>query len=204
MAPSVLYLVVVCAGILAVRSARGEHRAAAALEVTESTGKTGASPGTTVRSVSYRPHMSMRMRKEDKIEVLASLPLFESCTKRELGDIASIMIEVERPAGTYLTREGQDGGLMFVVVDGRAEVLAHDGDRNHKVIGRLGSGDVVGELSLIDGRARSASVRSVTDVRLLEIVQDDFNRLVHRSPKFVRNLLRSLSLRVRQAEALTS
>ena len=57
-------------------------------------------------------------------------------------------------------------------------------------IGRLGPGDVVGELSLIDGQVRSASVRAITDVRVLEIASDDFRTLVNTSPNFVRNLLR--------------
>ena len=101
---------------------------------------------------------------------------------------------------------------MFFIVDGQAEVLA-GGDENAsvsvaadgvKVIGRLEAGDVVGELSLIDGQVRSASVRAVTDVRLLEIVSDDFNALVHRSPSFVFSLLKALSLRVREMDLLTS
>jgi len=149
--------------------------------------------------------MSKRLRREEKIELLAKLPLFENCTKRELGSIAAIMVEADKPRGSFLTREGQDGGLMFVIVRGEAEVLAHDDStEGHRVIGHLDTGDVVGELSLIDGRARSATVRAVTDVRLLEIVQDDFQALVTSSPKFVRNLLRALSLRVREMDTLTS
>ncbi len=150
--------------------------------------------------------MAKRLRKEEKVELLGRLPLFENCTKRELADIASIMVEAAKPAGAHLTRQGQDGGLMFVLVEGRAEVLAGD-DRAAgaaQVIGQLGPGDVVGELSLIDGHARSASVRAVTDVTLLEIVSDDFIELVHRSPSFVLSLLRALSLRVRETEMLTS
>ena len=150
--------------------------------------------------------MPKRLRKDEKIERLARLPLFESCTRRELGDIASIMVETERPAGTYLTREGQDGGLMFVIVEGQAEVVtgapATDGRSRTRVIRRLEPGDPFGELSLIDGHTRSASVRAATDVRLLEIAADDFYKLVNGSPKFVRNLLRALSIRVREMEAL--
>ena len=150
--------------------------------------------------------MPRRLRKEEKIERLAGLPLFESCTRRELGDIASIMVETERPAGTFLTREGQDGGLMFVIVEGQAEVLtgagASNGSGRTRVIRRLEPGDPFGELSLIDGHVRSASVRAVSDIRLLEIAADDFHKLVNRSPKFVRNLLRALSIRVREMEAL--
>ncbi|HMC40497.1 MAG TPA: cyclic nucleotide-binding domain-containing protein [Acidimicrobiales bacterium] len=150
--------------------------------------------------------MGKRLRKDDKIDLLARLPLFENCTRRELGEIASIMVESERPSGAVLTREGQDGGLMFVIVEGTADVLAGPArdPSGRRVIGRLQAGDVVGELSLIDGRARSASVIATSPVHLLEIASDDFEKLVHRSPKFVKALLRSLSIRVREIESLVS
>lgn len=152
--------------------------------------------------------MANRLRKEEKVDLLGRLPLFEHCTKRELGEIASIMVEAERPAGSLLTREGKDGGLMFVLVEGEAEVLAGGEESASpdglKVIGRLQAGDVVGELSLIDGQVRSASVRAVSDVRLLQIVSDDFKALVHQSPSFVLSLLKALSLRVREMDLLTS
>ena len=150
--------------------------------------------------------MHKRLRKEEKVELLAQLPLLENCTKKELAEIASIMVEAERPAGAYLTREGQDGGLMFVIAEGTADVVTGDGGdpARRKVIGHLGPGDVVGELSLIDGKVRSASVVASSPVHLLEIAADDFQKLVYRSPKFVKALLRSLSLRVREVESLTS
>jgi CRP-like cAMP-binding protein len=156
--------------------------------------------------VGYRPDMAKRLRKEDKVELLGRQMLFESCTRKELGEIASIMVEAERPAGTYLTREGQTGGLMFLIVEGTADVVAGGGadGQTARILGRLQAGDVVGELSLIDGMARSASVVASTPVHLLELAGDDFDRLVHRSPKFVKALLRSLSLRVREMDALTS
>lgn len=145
------------------------------------------------------PPMAKRLRKDEKVDLLGRLTLFENCTRKELGDIASIMVEAERPAGTSLTREGQDGGLMFVLLEGTADVVA-----SGKVIGHLGAGDVVGELSLIDGKQRSASVVSSSTVRVLELVSDDFKKLVYSSPKFVKALLRSLSIRVREMDALTS
>lgn len=148
--------------------------------------------------------MPKRLRKDEKIELLAGLALFENCTRKELGQITSITVESERRAGTYLTREGQDGGLMFILVEGEADVISGAGpEGGGKVIGRLHCGDVVGELSLIDGHVRSASVRAATDVRVLELTCDEFSRLIFDSPKFVRALLRSLSLRVREMEALT-
>lgn len=145
--------------------------------------------------------MPHRLRKSDKISILVHLPLFESCTQKELGAVASITVEATRPAGTVLTREGHDGGLMFVIVEGEAQVVA---GAKPRVIGRLGPGDVVGELSLIDGQARSASVKAVTDLRVLEINADDFGKLFKEQPKFVLNLMRALSARVREMEALTT
>jgi CRP/FNR family cyclic AMP-dependent transcriptional regulator len=139
--------------------------------------------------------MPKRILKRDKIDVLSRLALFETCSKRELGQVASISVQAHHPAGTVLTREGQTGGLLFVIIDGEAEVI-----RNGKKIGTLGAGDVVGELSLIDGRARSANVRAVTDVDVLEITQDDFQHLVRQSPEFVRNLLGALAARIREMD----
>jgi CRP-like cAMP-binding protein len=139
--------------------------------------------------------MVTRFLQRDKIAILSRLPLFERCTKRELAAIASATVDTEKPAGSIMTRAGRDGGLMFVLVDGEAEV-----ERNSTVIKRLGPGDVVGELSLIDGRPRSANVRAVTDVRVLEFARDDFRRLADGSPKFVMNLLRALALRIRDMD----
>jgi CRP-like cAMP-binding protein len=85
---------------------------------------------------------------------------------------------------------------MFVILDGQAEV-----EKDGTVLGRLGPGDVIGELSLIDGRPRSANVRAVTDLKVLELAQDDFKSLVDTSPQFVQSLLRALSLRIREMDS---
>lgn len=142
--------------------------------------------------------MVKRLLKNEKAEVLSRLSLFEACSRHELGLVASISVQSRRPAGTVLTREGQDGGLLFVILEGEAEVR-----RDGRKLRTLGKGDVIGELSLIDGQARSASVVAITEVEVLEIADDDFMKLVRDSPKFVKNLLRALSIKVREMDALT-
>ena len=139
--------------------------------------------------------MVTRFLQRDKIAILSRLPLFETCTKRELSSIASAAVDTERRAGSILTREGRDGGLMFVIVDGEAEV-----ERDGTVIKRLGPGDVIGELSLIDGLPRSANVKAATDVRVLELTREDFIELANQSPKFLMNLLRALAMRIRDMD----
>lgn len=127
--------------------------------------------------------------------MLATLPLFEACTRRELDQIAEISVEARKPAGSVLTREAQAGGIAFVLLDGTAEVR-----RGENVLGTLGPGDMVGELSLIDGRPRSATVHALSDLHVLEINSDDFGELLDKAPHFTRNLLRSLSLRIRDMD----
>ncbi|HLI02596.1 MAG TPA: cyclic nucleotide-binding domain-containing protein [Acidimicrobiales bacterium] len=136
-----------------------------------------------------------RFGKNDKVDVLAKLPLFARCSRRELGRIADICVEEEKKAGSVLTHEGQAGGVAFVIVEGDAEVR-----QGRRVLGSVGPGEVIGELALIDGRPRSASVHATTDLRVLEISSDDFSTLLDDMPHFTRNLLVSLSLRIRQMD----
>lgn len=135
------------------------------------------------------------MRKAEKIEALAALPLFEHCTRRDLTAVAAASVEEDFPRGSVLTREGQRGGLAFVLLSGSATAR-----RNNRSIGTLGPGSIVGELSLVDGRERSATVTVDEDARVLAINGDDFARLVAQSPRFTVALLRTLAGRIRDAD----
>jgi CRP-like cAMP-binding protein len=136
-----------------------------------------------------------RWAKSEKVGVLAKIPLFEACSRRDLAQVAEISVEAELPAGSVLTRQDHDGALAFVVLEGEVEVT-----RGDMVLGTLGAGDMAGELSLIDGRPRSANVAATTDVRVLQIAAEDFDALLDRSPQFTKNLLRSLSHRIRDMD----
>jgi CRP-like cAMP-binding protein len=139
--------------------------------------------------------MPIRFLKRDKIQLLSRLPLFETCSQRDLAKVADVSVQAHKPAGSILTREGRDGGLLFVILDGEAEIV-----RDGQVLGTLERGDVVGELSLIDGYPRSASVRAVTDVELLQIPASDFRVLLQESPKLVISLLEALAHRIRDMD----
>jgi CRP/FNR family cyclic AMP-dependent transcriptional regulator len=139
---------------------------------------------------------SSDMRKSEKLAVLANLPLFEHSTKRELALVADITVSANLRAGTVLTREGQVGGLAFVILEGTATV-----SRGGEVIGTAGPGEMVGELSLIDGKPRSARTEAKTDMHVLQINYKDFKPLVDKSPNFTHNLLRALAGRIRDMDA---
>ncbi len=124
------------------------------------------------------------------------MPLFSTCTKRQLGQVAALTVAADLPKGTVMTRQGAVGGLAYVIATGRAEVT-----RDGKPIAHLGPGDVVGELSLIDGKPRSATVTATTDLEVLELDREDLLTLMRKAPPVVRKLLEALAQRVREVDS---
>ncbi len=136
-----------------------------------------------------------RMSREDKITHLQEIPLLEGCTRGQLRAIARIAEVREVPEGTVLTRRGEPGEEFFVIVDGRARVEVTPRKR-----GRLGPGDFFGEISLLDGGPRSATVTAETAMRLLVIGRRHFSRLLRELPDLGRAIMGVLARRLRQAE----
>ncbi len=139
--------------------------------------------------------MTLRLRKTDKVERLGALGLFASCNRRELGHIAEVVVEEERPAGSVLTREGHDAGVAFVIVEGSAEVT-----KGGRSLAQLGPGDIVGELSLLDGLPRAATVTAVTATQILVISREDMARLLQEIPELIPKLFSVLTARIRQLD----
>jgi CRP-like cAMP-binding protein len=137
--------------------------------------------------------------RDRKVELLARLPMFGALSRRELGQLAAVSVPDQLAPGAVLTRQGQKGGLAYVIAEGSAEVV-----RGSRRLAVLGPGDVVGELSLIDGAPRSATVRALTPLEVLEISASDLNRLVRKSPGVRRRLLEALAGRLRQADRLSA
>ena len=131
-----------------------------------------------------------------RIELLARMPLFSTCSKRQLAQVAALTVPADLPKGTVMTRQGAVGGLAYVIATGQAEVT-----RDGKRIARLGPGDVVGELSLIDGKQRSATVTATTDLEVLELDREDLLTLMRKAPPVVRKLLEALAQRVREVDS---
>jgi CRP-like cAMP-binding protein len=124
------------------------------------------------------------------------MPLFSTCSKRQLAQVAALTVAADLTKGTVMTHQGAVGGLAYVIVTGQAEVT-----RDGKQIARLGPGDVVGELSLIDGKPRSATVTATTDLEVLELDGEDLRTLMKKAPPVVRKLLEALAQRVREVDA---
>ena len=130
-----------------------------------------------------------------RIDHLRRVSLFNDCTDEELRRIADISKTVETPAGTVVTQMGTPGDSFFFIVDGRVSVQTPVG-----VGDPLRPGDFFGEMSLLDGEPRSATVTAMTDLRLLVVDRLHFWRLLGETPDLMRRILMVLSRRVRRLE----
>jgi CRP-like cAMP-binding protein len=138
---------------------------------------------------------SGRMPQDEKIRHLQKVDILANCTKKQLKAVASISRLVEVPAGTMLTRVGEPGEEFFFIVDGSAMVEV---TRRKRV--RLGPNEFFGEMSLLDGEPRSATVRAETDMRLLIIERRHFQTLLSEVSDLTRTILVVLSRRLRDLE----
>lgn len=105
------------------------------------------------------------------------------------------------PEGCYLTRQGDEGDRAWLIEDGALEVLLTTTDGTRK-LGVIGKGAVVGEMSLIDGAPRSASVVATTDVRAIELSRVAFRQMLERCEPLAYYLLTSLIAAIRRSYGL--
>ena len=140
--------------------------------------------------------MGLRMRSA-KNEMLGRVPLFAACVPHELALIESIADEATVEAGRVLVREGRYGGEFFVVIEGSATAT-----RGGEPLATFGPGSFFGEMALLDGGVRTATVTAVSDMRVLVLDPRSFTRLVDETPTVARAMLRTLSERLRTLEEL--
>src|SRR5512132_2500159 len=125
-----------------------------------------------------------RVSQDDKIQRLEEVALLEACTRKQLRAVARIAEVVEVPDGTVLARTGTPGEEIFLILDGHARVEVSARKR-----ARLGPGDYFGEMSLLDGGPRSATVVAETPLRLLVIKRRNFATLLREAPELTQSLL---------------
>ena len=136
-----------------------------------------------------------RVTQDDKIARLEEVPLLEDCSRKQLKAVARITEVVEVPAETVLARQGEPGNEFYLIMDGSARV-----ELSARRRARLKPGDYFGEMSLLDGQPRSATVIADTPMRLLVIKRRDFTTLLREAPELTQSILATLSRRLRQAE----
>ena len=144
-------------------------------------------------------HVGAAPSRDARIRHLQRVPLFSGFDEDELRRIAELSRIVEVPAGRELTQMGAPGDAFFVIIDGSVAVHTPIG-----ASGQLPPGSFFGEMSLIDGEPRSATITAATDLRLLVVDRTHFWRLLEDTPELMRRILTDLSRRVRRLELMTN
>jgi len=135
-----------------------------------------------------------------RAEILRGIPLFSSCRNSELAKVESLTTELLVGQGDVLAIEGEPGRQFFVVISGVAKAY-----RGVTPIGDLGPGSFFGEVALLDGGARTATVIAETDMRVLVLSRSEFVALQSVSPRLTQKVAVELGARVRSTlEALDS
>ena len=131
------------------------------------------------------------MRSKAKTDLLKSVPLFEHCSRRDLGRIAEITDEVAAEDGEVLITEGDRGRDFFVIISGEVEVR-----RKGRKVATLGPGTFFGEMALLSNQPRTATVSAVSPLRLLVIADRAFVDLLDAMPELWLKVARSLAERL--------
>jgi CRP/FNR family cyclic AMP-dependent transcriptional regulator len=133
-------------------------------------------------------------RQSEKIHVLSKVPLFSNLDKHYLDQIGKNAVETSIQKGDLLAREGTKGSDFTFILEGTAWI-----EKSGKIVNTISEGDFFGEISLIDGKPRTASVIAETDMTVLVVDAKSFNQLLDTVPGFQKNILVSLCNYVREA-----
>ena len=138
--------------------------------------------------------MALLRRRDDKIKVLADVSLFAGLSKKELGEIARLVTEVQYMPQDHLTHEGEIGREAMVILAGKGSVR-----RGGRKIAEVSTGDVVGEMSLVNYRPRNATVKADTPMTALVMSTREFSSLMDEHPQVGLKILRTVADRLAEA-----
>ena len=139
-----------------------------------------------------RPDRPLGRRGAD---LLAQVPLFEGLSRRHLKQIAERADEISFREKETIVEAGQPGGTFFIIVEGEVRVV-----RGDRTIARAGPGEFFGEISLLDGGPRTASVIADTPVVAIRLFKASFDKLVREEPRVAGKILAVVARRLREAE----
>ena len=129
--------------------------------------------------------------------MLEKVDLFENIEPHLLEALEQYSLRRHYPKNTMLFMEGDENTQLFIIEMGKVSVFVNGNDGRQVTLNFLGPGCYFGELSLIDGAARSASVMTVTDSSFVTISKDNFRRFILENPDFAMSMMQKLVRRIR-------
>ena len=138
------------------------------------------------------------MASNETVELLGRVPLFAELSEQELEQVVSVAIPRSFPKGVRVFHEGDDSDACYVVRSGDLRVTREHSDGRAIALATLGSGDFFGELAMLDGGSRSASVETLSDVELLALPAIDMRRVIAAHGEIAAKLIVALTRRLRE------
>ena len=136
------------------------------------------------------------------LEALRSVPLFASLDDQAATNLRNLLSEQNVTRNTRLFRHGDKGDAMYLIESGRVRISIEDEEKNEVTLAELAQGDFFGEMSLIDGRQRSADAQVIADGRLAILSRDSFLAFVRNNPDVPLKMLSALTERLRRTDEL--
>jgi len=136
------------------------------------------------------------------LEALRSVPLFASLDDSAAIELRNLLSDKIVPRNTRLFRQGEKGDAMYLIESGRVRISIHDHDKQELTLAELAQGDFFGEMSIIDGRQRSADAQVIEDARLAILSRDAFLYFVRTNPDVALKMLSALTDRLRRTDDL--
>ena len=136
-------------------------------------------------------------------ELLRGIELFDGLGEDDLAEVAAICSHRQFNKGEFLIDQGNYGQELFIVSEGMVEVIINEQNESRVVI-NLGSGQIIGEMSLVDRGPRSAAVKAIHDPTYVQVIRhDDFHKLCQRNTyigyRVMLNLAVDLSIKLRHS-----
>ena len=136
------------------------------------------------------------------LEALRSVPLFASLDDEAAKDLRNLLSDQIVPQDTRLFKQGDNGDAMYLIESGRVRISLRDADKQEVTLAELAQGDFFGEMSIIDGRQRSADARVIEDARLAILSRTAFLSFVRTNPDVALEMLSALTDRLRRTDEL--
>ena len=144
----------------------------------------------------------MAKTTEMTLEALRSVPLFASLDDGAATELRNLLSETDVPGDTQVFHKGDTGNAMYLIERGKVRISITDEDRHEITLAELAQGDFFGEMSLIDGRQRSADARVIENARFAVLSRPDFLMFVRTNPDVALGMLGALSDRLRRTDEL--
>jgi CRP/FNR family cyclic AMP-dependent transcriptional regulator len=137
----------------------------------------------------------------DKEKALAKVRLFSTLEARQLRSLAAICVEKRFTAGDTLMEQGRNGVGLYILMEGKAKVVRTDAAGHATQVAECGPGEILGEMAVLDGAPRSASVIAIEPTVCLVLTSWEFNAFIKTTPSIALEILPVVVKRFREASA---